>query len=85
VRWNGEGYHNQLSGDSIPKLSKPVSIFDALEGIPSLRQEGQRLSPEEALGVVEAAAGRRYDPEIVSLIAERRRTKPPEFEFDLEE
>lgn len=83
--WNGRGYPNQLKGEKIPFLSRLVSIFDALEGMTSLRPKAQRLPFEEALGAIEVSGGRQYDPALVTVVAERLRAKPPTFALEQEE
>lgn len=82
--WNGKGYPNQLKGEAIPRSSRLVSIFDALEGMTSLRPKEERLSLEKALDAIEASSGRQFDPASVEEIVGRLRGKPPQFASDLE-
>lgn len=83
--WSGEGYPNQLRGEKIPLLSRLISIFDALEGMTTLRPAEFRLSLEEALCAIEASAGKRYDPRLVRIVAEQIRGERLNFAFDQEE
>lgn len=82
--WNGMGYPNGLKGEAIPRHSRLAAIFDALEGMVSLRPPEERLSLEDALAAIETSSGRQFDPALVEEIASRLRADPPQFVSDLE-
>ncbi|MDR1471027.1 MAG: diguanylate cyclase [Synergistaceae bacterium] len=83
--WDGMGYPNQQKGDSIPVVSRIVSIFDALEGMMSLNRGQARPSFGEALDSIESSAGRQFDPFIVQEVMVKLRAEPPKFATNMED
>lgn len=78
-RWDGKGSPSGLSGDSIPYLSRVVSIFDVLEGILCFRGALSIHSFDEAVSAVVSAAGKAFDPALTKRLASAMRTERPEF------
>lgn len=66
-RWDGAGYPQGLSGDSIPLLSRVISIVDAYDAMTNDRPYRKALTQEAALAEISDNAGSQFDPEIAAL------------------
>ncbi len=62
---NGAGYPDGLRGESIPLLSRMISVADAYEVMTSDRVYHSRLPSEEALRRLQEAAGVQFDSAVV--------------------
>ena len=65
-RWDGEGYPDRLAGDSIPLGARIVAVADAFQAMVEARPYRPALPAAEALELVNAEAGRQFDPACVS-------------------
>jgi len=65
--FDGTGYPDGLSGNSIPRLARIVSVCDAYDALINDRPYRMRLSLEDALSTLSNGAGIQWDPEIVDL------------------
>ena len=62
-QWNGEGYPDRLSGESIPLPSRIISLCDCFDAMTAERPYRNRpLSAAAALREITAEAGRKFDP-----------------------
>lgn len=62
---DGNGYPQGLQGESIPIMSRALSVVDAYDAMISTRKYRVRRSPQEALMELENFAGRQFDGPIV--------------------
>jgi HD-GYP domain-containing protein (c-di-GMP phosphodiesterase class II)/pSer/pThr/pTyr-binding forkhead associated (FHA) protein len=65
-RWDGGGYPEGLQGEEIPLLGRILSVADFLDALTSDRAYRQGLSMDEVLGMIQAQAGRAFDPQVVA-------------------
>lgn len=66
--WDGSGYPDGLRGDAIPRLARVAAVADALDNLIA-RQPGELAqSLEQALAMIQAEAGRKFDPTIVATL-----------------
>ena len=65
--YDGTGYPDMLTGPSIPRLARIVSVCDAYDALINDRPYRARLPVDEALSVLAGGAGLQWDPEIVEL------------------
>jgi putative two-component system response regulator len=65
--FDGRGYPDGLRGADIPLLARIVSICDAYDALVNDRPYRPRRSPDEAIQILAAGAGRQWDPRLVSL------------------
>ena len=70
-RWDGKGYPDGLRGDSIPLISRIISVADTWDAMRSDRPYRKALPVEEAKRRISEAAGVQLDPEIVRIFLER--------------
>jgi len=63
--YNGCGYPYGLKGEEIPLGSRIIAIADAYDAMTSKRAYRESLSPQEAMNIIEAAAGKQFDPNLV--------------------
>lgn len=69
-RWDGLGYPSNLSGEDIPIGGRILTIADVFDALTSNRPYRRAMPTEEALEMLRADAGRRFDPNLVELFAE---------------
>jgi putative two-component system response regulator len=63
--WNGEGYPDRLSGESIPAGARILAVVDSFDAMTSERVYANRLTLQEAHDEILCLEGIRYDPEVV--------------------
>jgi diguanylate cyclase (GGDEF)-like protein/putative nucleotidyltransferase with HDIG domain len=72
-RWDGAGYPNGLSGETIPLGARLLAVADAFDALISARHHRSAVSVDDALKHLEAESGRAFDPKIVSLLRSRHK------------
>jgi diguanylate cyclase (GGDEF)-like protein/putative nucleotidyltransferase with HDIG domain len=70
-KWDGTGYPYGLKGEEIPIGARILSVVDCLDALASNRQYRRALSLDRALEVVNAEAGRSFDPRVVAALKSR--------------
>ncbi len=65
-RWDGKGYPKGLKRESIPLLSRIISVVDAFDALTSRRCYREPVEVNEALCEIERCAGTQFDPEIAN-------------------
>jgi diguanylate cyclase (GGDEF)-like protein len=75
-RWDGTGYPDGLAGERIPLIARILAVADAYSAMTTTRPYRKALSEDEALGVLQGAAGTELDPALVRHFVEGRRTGP---------
>jgi putative nucleotidyltransferase with HDIG domain len=63
-RWDGRGYPARLAGDAIPLSGRILFVAEAVDSM--LRESYRRpaMQPRQATAVLEAGAGRLWDPRV---------------------
>ncbi len=69
-RWDGLGYPQGLCGESIPLISRIVSIVDAYDAMTNDRPYRKALDRETAVEQIKQNAGTQFDPYIAEIFAE---------------
>ncbi|MDO4177343.1 MAG: diguanylate cyclase, partial [Bacillota bacterium] len=65
-RWDGKGYPDGLSKETIPFLSRFIAVIDSYDAMVSERPYKKALSSEEAIAELLKNAGTQFDPAIVN-------------------
>lgn len=75
-KWDGTGYPDGLSGESIHFLTRIVSVADALDAMTEDRPYREHLTDNKIVEQLETERGKQFDPEIanaaIRLIREKR-------------
>jgi putative two-component system response regulator len=64
-RWDGNGYPNQLSGESIPLSARIFSVADVYDALTSKHPYKEANSEEKSLSIIKSLSGKQLDPAIV--------------------
>ena len=70
-KWDGSGYPDGLSGESIPIGARIIAAVDCLDALASDRQYRRALPLAEAMEIVRKDSGRAFDPKIVENLDRR--------------
>jgi putative two-component system response regulator len=65
-RWDGQGYPQGLSGDSIPYTARLFSIVDVYDALTSDRPYRQAWDSDKAMAYLKTQTGTHFDPDVVS-------------------
>ena len=65
-RWDGAGYPDTLSGETIPLQVRILSVADVFDALTSDRPYRPAMSVAEATEIIEREAGRQFDPAVVA-------------------
>lgn len=65
-RWDGKGYPDGLSGDSIPLESRIIAVAEAFDAMTRPLFSREPLGDEEALQELQRESGGQFDPQVVA-------------------
>jgi putative two-component system response regulator len=65
--FDGRGYPGGLSGEEIPVHARIVAVCDAYDSMVSDRPYRAGRSVEETVRILQAGAGKQWDPDLISL------------------
>jgi response regulator RpfG family c-di-GMP phosphodiesterase len=69
-QFDGKGYPSNLAGDQIPLHSRIIAIADAYDEMREPRLPIAGFDHENALVILRSAAGRKYDPALISIFSD---------------
>lgn len=69
-KWDGQGYPDGLSGESIPLPARIVAIADAFDAMTSKRPYRSPLSVEAAVAIIRREKERHFDPAVAGVFLE---------------
>jgi putative nucleotidyltransferase with HDIG domain len=70
-KWDGSGYPNGLTGETIPIGARILSAVDCLDALASDRQYRKALPLDDAMAKVVSEAGTSFDPRVVQVLHRR--------------
>ncbi|HEY3416821.1 MAG TPA: HD domain-containing phosphohydrolase [Armatimonadota bacterium] len=70
-RWDGTGYPDGLTGDSIPFLSRILFIADAFDALTADRAYRRGMTQEDALELIQRFSGIHFDADLVQVLADQ--------------
>jgi putative two-component system response regulator len=68
--WDGTGYPHGLKGTDIPLQGRIMAIVDVYDALVSERPYKKNFSEEEAINIIMADTGKRFDPKIAEVFYE---------------
>ena len=74
--WDGSGYPEKLTGNSIPLLSRMIAIVDAYDAMVNDRAYRNGMEPERAMEELKKQAGKQFDPQLTEAFLEVLRDDP---------
>jgi len=66
-KWNGSGYPEQLSGDSIPLSARIFAVADVFDALCSKRPYKEPMSFEASMAILEKDTGSHFDPAVMAV------------------
>lgn len=66
-RWDGQGYPDQLAGESIPVSARIMALADVFDALVSKRVYKESVTFEVAREIIAAERGRQFDPEMTNV------------------
>ncbi len=66
--WDGTGYPDGLTGESIPLAARIIAVCDAYSAITSDRPHRAARTPAEAVAELRRCAGRQFDAQVVDVL-----------------
>lgn len=84
-RWDGKGYPDGLSRESIPLLSRIISVVDSFDAMTNDRSYRPAMSIESAAAELRRCAGTQFDPAIVSEFLQMLQEESPSLAASIEE
>lgn len=75
--WNGNGYPLGLSGTEIPLAARIMSIVDTYDALICNRCYKEALSHEKTMEILLGDSGKRFDPDIISILEKVQRQMYP--------
>ena len=64
--WDGQGYPDQLTADTIPLSGRIVAVADVYDALSSKRVYKDAIPHGEACEMIRAASGTQFDPQVVA-------------------
>ena len=65
-KWNGAGYPQGLSGESIPLSARIMAVADVFDALISKRSYKDAFSFEEAMNIIREGLGTHFDPKVAA-------------------
>jgi len=84
-KWDGTGYPDGLSKESIPLLSRIISVVDSYDAMVSDRAYRKGMSIDKAISELKRCSGAQFDPNIVTVFVSMLPEVVPEETFNKEE
>ena len=66
--WDGKGYPRGLKGEETPIGARIIAVADAYQALTSNRPYRKAYKKAKAIAIIKQAAGKKYDPHIVSVL-----------------
>lgn len=66
-RWDGTGYPQGRSGETIPLLSRIIAIVDSFDVMTHIRSYKDKMNKDEALNEIKKCSGTQFDPVLAEL------------------
>ena len=70
-RWDGNGYPQGLKGESIPLLSRIITVVDSFDAMTNDRAYRKAKSVSDATFEISREAGRQFDPQVAKVFVEK--------------
>ena len=78
-RWDGKGYPDGLSRETIPLLARIIAVVDAYDAMTNDRSYRRAKSPADAIQELRRCAGSQFDPFIVSEFIQMLKENPQDY------
>lgn len=69
-KWDGNGYPEQLKGESIPLEGRILAVVDVFDALTSDRPYHTKISTSDALSYIREQAGKHFDPLLAAVFCD---------------
>jgi len=69
-KWDGSGYPRNLRGEEIPFAARIFAVVDVWDALTSERRYRESIPPEQVRQIIQADAGKHFDPRVVEAFLE---------------
>ncbi|CAK0749741.1 putative cyclic di-GMP phosphodiesterase VC_1348 [uncultured Gammaproteobacteria bacterium] len=69
-KWDGSGYPDGISGDTIPISARLMAVADVYDALISSRVYKEGMAHEKAVQIIQEGKGSHFDPDIVDAFSE---------------
>jgi putative two-component system response regulator len=66
-RWDGSGYPDSLSGESIPEASRIAALVDVFDALSMKRPYKEAWPVDQVIATIQESAGSHFDPKLVDI------------------
>jgi putative two-component system response regulator len=74
-KWDGSGYPEGLSGESIPREGRLLALADVYDALTSQRPYRDGMKFEDALGLIRREIGKHFDPQMAEVFVRIQQEK----------
>jgi diguanylate cyclase (GGDEF)-like protein len=78
-RWDGQGYPDQIAGETIPMSARILCIADVYDALTSRRSYKGALTHDAAMEIMRADMGAQFDPALFTMFEDLMKTRAPSF------
>ena len=71
-KWNGQGYPQQISGESIPMEARIMALADVFDALVSKRCYKEKMDYAQAFSIIEESSGSHFDPKLTEIFLQCR-------------
>jgi len=78
-RWDGQGYPDQIAGETIPMAARVLCIADVYDALTSRRSYKGALTHDAAMEIMRADMGAQFDPALFTVFEDLMKARAPSF------
>lgn len=69
-KWDGSGYPNGISGETIPLAARLMAVADVFDALTTIRPYKSAMPFDKAVDVIKDGSGSHFDPQVIEVFME---------------